>query len=162
MTGEITTVSSMPTEPADPRNWIILAGAREHNLKNVSLRIPKGRITVFTGVSGSGKSSIVFSTIAAELQRQLNETFPSFVRNRLPRYERPRADAIENLTTAIVVDQKPVGGNSRSTVGTMTEINPILRVLFSRHGTPSAGDSSAYSFNDPAGMSRHTAQSRCP
>lgn len=152
MTGEITTVSSMPTEPADPRNWIILAGAREHNLKNVSLRIPKGRITVFTGVSGSGKSSIVFSTIAAESQRQLNETFPSFVRNRLPRYERPRADAIENLTTAIVVDQKPVGGNSRSTVGTMTEINPILRVLFSRHGTPSAGDSSAYSFNDPAGM----------
>ncbi|MFJ1618650.1 ATP-binding cassette domain-containing protein [Streptomyces sp. NPDC088251] len=131
---------------------IVLGGARENNLKNISLTVPKGKITVFTGVSGSGKSSIVFSTIAVESQRQLNETFPWYVRNRLARYERPRAEVMENLSTAIVVDQKPIGGNSRSTVGTMTEIHPILRVLFSRHGKPSAGPSNLYSFNDPHGM----------
>jgi excinuclease UvrABC ATPase subunit len=131
---------------------ILISGARHNNLKGVSLRIPKGLITVFTGVSGSGKSSVVFDTIAVESQRQLNETFSWFIRNRLPRYERPKAEAIENLSAAIVVDQRPVGGNARSTVGTMTEINPFLRVLFSRHGQPSAGESSAYSFNDPAGM----------
>ncbi|MER5863503.1 excinuclease ABC subunit UvrA [Kitasatospora sp. NPDC002040] len=131
---------------------IVLVGARENNLKNVSLTIPKGKLTVFTGVSGSGKSSIVFGTIAVESQRQLNETFPWYVRNRLTRYERPRAELMENLSTAIVVDQKPVGGNSRSTVGTMTEVHPMLRVLFSRHGKPSAGPSNLYSFNDPHGM----------
>ncbi|WP_439673670.1 ATP-binding cassette domain-containing protein [Embleya sp. MST-111070] len=131
---------------------IVITGAREHNLKNVSLRIPKNRIVVFTGVSGSGKSSIVFDTIAIESQRQLAETFPAFVRNRLPKHERPRADSIEHLSTAIVVDQRPIGGNSRSTVGTMTDIHPLLRVLFSRHGTPSAGPANHYSFNAPGGM----------
>lgn len=116
---------------------IVLGGIRENNLKNVSLTIPKGKITVFTGVSGSGKSSVVFSTIAVESRRQLNETFPWYVRNRLTRYERPRAEVMENLSTAIVVDQKPIGGNARSTVATMTEVHPILRVLFSRSGKPS-------------------------
>ncbi|MEW2527928.1 excinuclease ABC subunit UvrA [Streptomyces sp. NPDC047071] len=131
---------------------ITLTGARENNLKEVSLRIPKGRLTVFTGVSGSGKSSVVFDTVAVESQRQLNETFTWFVRNRLPKYERPQADAIEDLAPAIVVDQKPIGGHSRSTVGTMTDIYSVMRVLFSRHGTPSAGPATAYSFNDPSGM----------
>ncbi|MER6948095.1 excinuclease ABC subunit UvrA [Nonomuraea sp. NPDC000554] len=131
---------------------IVLTGLRQNNLKDVSLRLPKERLTVFTGVSGSGKSSIVFSTIAAESQRQLNATFSAFVRNRLPKHERPRAERLANLTAAVVVDQKPVGGNARSTVGTMTEIHPILRVLFSRRGEPSAGPATAYSFNDPQGM----------
>ncbi|MEU6172306.1 excinuclease ABC subunit UvrA [Streptantibioticus parmotrematis] len=131
---------------------IIIRGARENNLRNVSLSIPKGELTVFTGVSGSGKSSVVFGTVAVESQRQLNETYSWFIRNRLPKYERPDAAVIKNLSTAIVVDQRPIGGNSRSTVGTMTEVNPALRVLFSRHGEPSAGESSAYSFNDPHGM----------
>ncbi|MEV5976259.1 excinuclease ABC subunit UvrA [Streptomyces sp. NPDC052114] len=136
----------------DTHAFITLAGARENNLKEVDLRIPKGRLTVFTGVSGSGKSSVVFDTIAVESQRQLNETFTWFVRNRLPKYERPHADAIEELSPAIVVDQKPIGGHSRSTVGTMTDIYSVIRVLFSRHGTPSAGPATAYSFNDPSGM----------
>ncbi|MFF9489698.1 ATP-binding cassette domain-containing protein [Streptomyces sp. NPDC014676] len=132
--------------------YITLTGAGENNLKDVTLRIPKGRLTVFTGVSGSGKSSVVFDTIAVESQRQLNETFTWFVRNRLPKYERPHAEAMEDLTPAIVVDQRPVGGHSRSTVGTMTDVYSVLRVLFSRHGTPSAGPATAYSFNDPSGM----------
>ncbi|WP_081238458.1 ATP-binding cassette domain-containing protein [Streptomyces viridosporus] len=132
--------------------FITLTGARENNLKDVTLRIPKGRLTVFTGVSGSGKSSVVFDTIAVESQRQLNETYTWFVRNRLPKYERPHADALEDLTPAIVVDQRPVGGHSRSTVGTMTDVYAVIRVLFSRHGTPSAGPATAYSFNDPSGM----------
>ncbi|WP_214326711.1 excinuclease ABC subunit UvrA [Nonomuraea sediminis] len=131
---------------------IVLTGLRQHNLKDVSLSLPKERLTVFTGVSGSGKSSIVFGTIAVESQRQLNETFSAFLRNRLPKHERPRAEAIENLTTAVVVDQRPVAGNARSTVGTMTDIHGILRVLFSRYGEPSAGPATAYSFNDPQGM----------
>ncbi|MFD3517406.1 ATP-binding cassette domain-containing protein [Streptomyces sp. NPDC058657] len=130
---------------------IVITGARVHNLKDVSVHIPKGVITVFTGVSGSGKSSVVFDTIAVESQRQLNETFPYFVRNRLPRYEKPEADAIEDLSPAIVVDQKPLGGGSRSTVGTMTDIASLIRLLFSRAGEPSAGMSTAYSFNDPTG-----------
>ncbi|GEC03090.1 thiamine ABC transporter permease [Streptomyces spinoverrucosus] len=132
--------------------FITLTGARENNLKDVTLRIPKGRLTVFTGVSGSGKSSVVFDTIAVESQRQLNETFTWFVRNRLPKYERPHADSLEDLTPAIVVDQRPIGGHSRSTVGTMTDVYSVIRVLFSRHGTPSAGPATAYSFNDPSGM----------
>ncbi len=133
-------------------DFITLTGARQNNLKDVTLRIPKGRLTVFTGVSGSGKSSVVFDTIAVESQRQLNETFTWFVRNRLPKYERPHADALADLTPAIVVDQRPVGGHSRSTVGTMTDVYSVIRVLFSRHGTPGAGPATAYSFNDPAGM----------
>ncbi|WP_157244287.1 excinuclease ABC subunit UvrA [Nonomuraea typhae] len=131
---------------------IELTGLRQNNLKNVSLRLPKERLTVFTGVSGSGKSSVVFGTIATESQRQLNATYTAFIRNRLPKFERPRAERLAHLTPAVVVDQKPVGGNARSTVGTMTEIHPILRVLFSRYGEPSAGPATAYSFNDPHGM----------
>ncbi|GHH51377.1 ATP-binding cassette domain-containing protein [Streptomyces candidus] len=137
------------------RQHIVVTGARANNLKGVDLRIPLGLLTVVTGVSGSGKSSIAFGTIAVESQRQLNEVFPAFIRNRLPRYERPEFDLIENLAPAIVVDQKPVGGGSRSTVGTMTEVNPVLRVLFSRYGEPSAGPSNFYSFNDPQGMCPH-------
>ncbi|MEV0339432.1 excinuclease ABC subunit UvrA [Nocardia sp. NPDC050713] len=131
---------------------IEIVGARVHNLRDVTLRIPKGKIVVFTGVSGSGKSSVVFGTVAVESQRQLNETFTWFIRNRLPKYERPDADVIDNLAPAVVVDQKPIGGNSRSTVGTMTDIQSIIRVLFSRHGAPSAGEATRYSFNDPLGM----------
>ncbi|MER6912133.1 excinuclease ABC subunit UvrA [Streptomyces sp. NPDC000594] len=131
---------------------IVIEGARENNLRDVCLTLPKNRITVFTGVSGSGKSSLVFDTIAVESQRQLNETFTSFIRNRLPKYERPQVDGIDELSVAIVVDQRPLGGNARSTVGTATDINPLLRVLFSRHGTPAAGPATAYSFNEPSGM----------
>ncbi|NUR88709.1 MAG: excinuclease ABC subunit UvrA, partial [Nonomuraea sp.] len=131
---------------------IVLTGLTQNNLKDVSLRLPKEKLTVFTGVSGSGKSSIVFGTIAVESQRQLNETFSAFLRNRLPRHERPRAESMSGLTTAVVVDQRPVAGNARSTVGTMTDIHGILRVLFSRYGEPSAGPATAYSFNDPQGM----------
>jgi excinuclease UvrABC ATPase subunit len=131
---------------------IRIVGARVHNLKDVSLTIPKNKITVFTGVSGSGKSSIVFDTIAVESQRQLNGTFPWFIRNQLPKYERPHVESIENLTTPVIVDQKPVGGNARSTVGTMTDIYSVIRLLFARHGSPTDGNVSTYSFNDPRGM----------
>ncbi|MFI2213318.1 ATP-binding cassette domain-containing protein [Streptomyces sp. NPDC020141] len=131
---------------------IVIVGARENNLRDVSLTIPRNKITVFTGVSGSGKSSIVFDTIAVESRRQLNETFSWFIRNRLPKYERPQVQEIDELSVAIIVDQRPVGGNVRSTVGTMTDIYSVLRVLFSRHGSPSAGAATAYSFNDPSGM----------
>jgi excinuclease UvrABC ATPase subunit len=134
------------------QEYIRIRGARENNLKNVSLDIPKRKITIFTGVSGSGKSSIVFDTIGAEAQRQLNETFSMFIRNRLPRISQPEADAIENLSTSIVIDQKRLGGNSRSTMGTITDISAVLRLLFSRLGEPHAGFSNAFSFNDPAGM----------
>lgn len=134
------------------QEYIELRGARENNLKNVSLRIPKRKITIFTGVSGSGKSSIVFDTIAAEARRQLNETFSTFVQNFLPRYAQPEADAIENLSMAIVVDQKRLGGGSHSTVGTITDIYSVLRLLYSRVGQPFVGYSNAFSFNDPQGM----------
>jgi excinuclease UvrABC ATPase subunit len=134
------------------QEYIVIQGARENNLKNVNLKIPKRKITIFTGVSGSGKSSIVFDTISTEAQRQLNETFTFFVRNFLPKYSQPDADAIENLSTAIVVDQKRLGGNSRSTVGTITDILPVFRILFSRIGKPHHGYAYAFSFNDPGGM----------
>jgi excinuclease UvrABC ATPase subunit len=134
------------------QEYIEIRGARENNLKNVSLRIPKRKITIFTGVSGSGKSSIVFDTIAAEARRQLNETFSTFVQNFLPRYAQPEADAIENLSMAIVVDQKRLGGGSHSTVGTITDIYSVLRLLYSRVGQPVVGYSNAFSFNDPQGM----------
>src|SRR6266511_1766913 len=129
-----------------PQEYIEIHGARENNLKNVSLRIPKRKITIFTGVSGSGKSSIVFDTIATEAQRQLYETFSMFVRNYLPRYAQPQADSIENLSMAIVVDQKPLGGGSHSTVGTITDIYSVLRLLYSRVGQPFVGYSNAFSF----------------
>ena len=135
-----------------PQHLIRVTGAAEHNLKNVSLDIPRDRITVFTGVSGSGKSSLVFDTLAVESQRQLGETYGWFVRNRLPRHDRPRAESLENLTPAVVVDQRPLGGGARSTVGTATDVYAVLRVLFSRCAEPSAGEASAYSFNDPRGM----------
>jgi excinuclease UvrABC ATPase subunit len=135
-----------------PQEYIEIRGARENNLKDVSLRIPKRKITIFTGVSGSGKSSIVFDTIASEARRQLNETFSTFVRNFLPRYAQPDADAIENLSMAIVVDQKHLGGGSHSTVGTITDIYSLLRLLYSRVGQPAVGNALAFSFNDPAGM----------
>jgi excinuclease UvrABC ATPase subunit len=131
---------------------IIIRGARENSLKDVDLDIPKGRITVFTGVSGSGKSSIVFDTIAAESQRLLNETMPAFVQDFLLHYGQPDADSLEKLSAAIVVDQQRIGGNARSTVGTYTDAYTMLRVLISRVGTPSAGTSNRYSFNDPTGM----------
>lgn len=131
---------------------IVISGARENNLKNVSLRIPKRKITIFTGVSGSGKSSIVFDTIAAESTRLLNENFSMFVRNFLPRVPQPDTDAIENLSMAVIVDQKRMGGGSHSTMGTITDISPILRLLFSRVGQPHVGDAHMFSFNDPQGM----------
>jgi excinuclease UvrABC ATPase subunit len=131
---------------------ITVTGAREHNLRNVDVAIPAGRLTVVTGVSGSGKSSLVFDTIAAESQRQLNQTHTAFVRNRLPSFGRPDVDAVENLPASVVVDQKRLGGNSRSTVGTVTDIHSLMRLLWSRAGTPHIGESTAFSFNDPAGM----------
>jgi excinuclease UvrABC ATPase subunit len=132
--------------------YIEIVGARANNLKNVSLKIPKKKITIFTGVSGSGKSSIVFDTIAQEAGRQLNETFSKFVQIYLPKYGHPDVDAIENLSLAIIVDQKRIGGNSRSTLGTITDINPLIRLLFSRIGQPHIGPSQYFSFNDPNGM----------
>ncbi|MFD0959080.1 ATP-binding cassette domain-containing protein [Paenibacillus chungangensis] len=133
-------------------NQIVISGARENNLKNVSLSIPKRKITIFTGVSGSGKSSIVFDTIAAESTRLLNENFSMFVRNFLPRVPQPDTDGIENLSMAVIVDQKRLGGGSHSTMGTITDISPILRLLFSRVGQPQVGPASMFSFNDPLGM----------
>jgi len=137
---------------ANRDEWIRVTGAREHNLKNIDVEIPKRAITVFTGVSGSGKSSLVFDTIAAESQRQLNETFSSFVRHRLPHYGQPDADALRNLSAAIVVDQKRLGGSARSTVGTATDLYSLLRLLYSRIGTPFVGESTVFSFNHPEGM----------
>ncbi|HMH70426.1 MAG TPA: hypothetical protein VK502_03425, partial [Candidatus Saccharimonadales bacterium] len=134
------------------QEYIEIRGARENNLKDVSLRIPKRKITIFTGVSGSGKSSIVFDTIATEAQRQLYENFSMFIRNLLPRYPQPDADAIEHLSTAVIVDQKRLGGGAHSTVGTITDIYTILRLLYSRAGKPSIGASNLFSFNDPRGM----------
>ncbi len=137
------------------QEFIEVINGRENNLKNIHVQIPKGKITIFTGVSGSGKSSIVFDTIAQEAGRQLNETFSSFARQFLPKYSRPEADEVNNLSTAIIVDQKRLGGNARSTLGTVTDIQPLLRLLFSRFAEPSIGWSNAYSFNDPIGMCPH-------
>ena len=131
---------------------IIVRGLTQNNLKHVTFHIPKEKITVFTGVSGSGKSSIVFDTIAAESQRQMNATYPAFVRSRLPKYPKPAVEQIDNLTAAVVVDQSPLGGNARSTVGTISGLYSSLRLLFSRIGKPYAGTASYFSFNDPNGM----------
>ena len=131
---------------------IKIRGARENNLKNVSLDIPKRKITVFTGVSGSGKSSLVFGTIAAESQRLINETYPAFVQQFMPRYGQPDADSLENISAAIIVDQQRLGGNSRSTVATVTDAAQMLRVIFARLAAPRLGYPSFYSFNDPRGM----------
>jgi excinuclease UvrABC ATPase subunit len=134
------------------QEYIEIRGARENNLKNISLRIPKRKITIFTGVSGSGKSSIVFDTVATEAQRQMNENFSMFIRTFLPRYSQPDADAIENLSMPIVVDQKRLGGGSHSTMGTITDIYPVLRRLYSHIGKPYVGHTNVFSFNDPKGM----------
>jgi excinuclease ABC A subunit len=131
---------------------IEIRGARENNLKNVSLDIPKRAITVFTGVSGSGKSSLVFGTIAAESQRLINETYPAFVQQFMPHYGQPDADSLQNISAAIIVDQQRLGGNSRSTVATVTDAAQMLRVLFSRLGQPHLGSPNLYSYNDPRGM----------
>ncbi len=134
------------------RQFIEVRGARENNLKDISLDIPKRQITVFTGVSGSGKSSLVFDTIAAEAQRQLNETFTAFVQGFLPSYGQADVDSIEHLNAPIIIDQKRVGGGSRSTAGTYTDIAVLLRLLFSRIGQPHVGPAYAFSFNTPQGM----------
>jgi excinuclease ABC A subunit len=131
---------------------IEIRGARENNLKNVSLDIPKRKITVFTGVSGSGKSSLVFGTIAAESQRLINETYPAFVQQFMPSYGQPDADSLQNISAAIIVDQQRLGGNSRSTVATVTDAAQMLRVIFSRLAEPRLGFPSLYSYNDPRGM----------
>ena len=130
---------------------ITLINARENNLKNISITLPKNKLIVFTGVSGSGKSSLVFDTIGAESARLLGETYPTYVRARMPRYDRPDIDIIDGLTPAVMVDQRPYNAGVRSTVGTLTEASPYLRLLYSRCSENSAGASSAYSFNDPQG-----------
>ena len=138
----------MPTtDPADSHDLIRVQGARENNLKNISVELPKRRLTVFTGVSGSGKSSLVFGTIAAESQRLINETYPAFVQGFMPSPGRPDVDVMEGLTTAIIVDQERMGANSRSTVGTATDANAMLRILYSRLGEPHIGGPQAFSFN---------------
>ncbi|MDU5105716.1 excinuclease ABC subunit UvrA [Clostridium sp.] len=134
------------------RNNIIIKGLHQNNLKNISLEIPKEKIVVFTGVSGSGKSSIVFDTIAAESQRQMNETYNAFVRGRLPKYEKPKVDYIDNLSASVIIDQSRLGGNARSTVGTISDLYSAVRLLYSRIGTPYVGTASYFSFNDPKGM----------
>ena len=131
---------------------IVVHGLTQNNLKHVTFRIPKEKITVFTGVSGSGKSSIVFDTIAAESQRQMSAAYPAFVRSRLPKYPKPAVERIDNLTASIIVDQSSLGGNARSTVGTISGLYASLRLLFSRIGKPAAGTASYFSFNDPNGM----------
>ncbi|MFK4041427.1 ATP-binding cassette domain-containing protein [Nonomuraea wenchangensis] len=132
--------------------FIRIRGARTNNLKNLDVDLQRGRLTVFAGVSGSGKSSLVFDTIAAEAGHQLNETFPPFTRNRLPRWTRPETDEIGGLSPVVLIDQRRIGGNARSTVGTITDAWTYLRLLFSRAGTPHVGESNRFSFNDPAGM----------
>ncbi len=135
---------------ADSHDLIRVQGARVNNLKDVSVEIPKRRLTVFTGVSGSGKSSLVFGTVAAESQRLINETYSAFVQGFMPTLARPEVDVLEGLTTAIIVDQERMGANARSTVGTATDANAMLRVLFSRLGKPHIGSSNAFSFNVPS------------
>jgi excinuclease UvrABC ATPase subunit len=134
---------------ADRHDLIRVQGARENNLKDVSVEIPKRRLTVFTGISGSGKSSLVFGTIAAESQRMINETYSAFVQGFMPTLSRPEVDFLDGLTTAIIVDQERMGANPRSTVGTATDANAMLRILFSRLGKPHIGSPNAYSFNIP-------------
>ena len=131
---------------------IEILGASENNLKHIDVTIPKGKLVVFAGVSGSGKSSLAFDTVAVESEREWQQSYPLFLRNKMPHYDRPKVDEIRNLTPAIVVDQHAIGSSSRSTVGTAVDVAPLLRLLFSRVGEPSAGGSMAYSFNHPAGM----------
>jgi excinuclease UvrABC ATPase subunit len=148
MTPSTDTRSSGP-HLADSHDLIRVQGARVNNLKDVSVEIPKRRLTVFTGVSGSGKSSLVFATIAAESQRMINETYSAFLQGFMPTLARPEVDVLEGLTTAIIVDQERMGANPRSTVGTVTDANAMLRILFSRLGEPHVGPPTAFSFNVP-------------
>src|SRR5690606_22363788 len=133
---------------------MILRGLKENNLKNIDLNIPKQKIIVFTGLSGSGKSSVVFDTLATESRRQMTLNYPFYVRNQMPRYERPHADLMKNLSPVVVVEQRPVGGNSRSTVGTYMDIHPLIRLLFSRIGKPAIGSATDFSSQSSFG--------RCP
>lgn len=141
---------SQATHPADRHDLIRVHGARVNNLKDVTVELPKRRLTVFTGVSGSGKSSLVFGTVAAESQRLINETYSAFVQGFMPTLARPEVDLLDGLTTAIIVDQERLGSNPRSTVGTVTDANAMLRILFSRIGDPHIGPPNAYSFNVPS------------
>jgi excinuclease UvrABC ATPase subunit len=145
-----TNPQSPPRQVADSHDLIRVQGARVNNLKDVSVEMPKRRLTVFTGVSGSGKSSLVFDTIAAESQRMINETYSAFVQGFMPTLTRPEVDVLDGLTTAIIVDQERMGSNPRSTVGTATDANAMLRILFSRLGQPHIGSPNAYSFNLPS------------
>ena len=145
-------IRAVPGKEEETMPDIIVKGLTQNNLKNISFTIPKGKITVFAGVSGSGKSSIVFDTLAAEAQRQMNATYPAYVQGRLPKFRKPHAELIANLTASVIVDQAPLGGNARSTVGTISDLYSGLRLLFSRIGIPGAGTSSCFSFNDPSGM----------
>src|SRR5687768_11213812 len=142
-------MASTSRHAADSHDLIRVQGARENNLKDVSIALPKRRLTVFTGVSGSGQSSLVFGTIASESQRLINETYSAFLQGFMPTMGRPEVDVLEGLTTAIIVDQERMGASSRSTVGTVTDANAMLRVLWSRIGKPHIGPSTAYSFNVP-------------
>src|SRR6478736_3699438 len=137
------------THAADNHDLIRVQGARENNLKDISVELPKRRLTVFTGVSGSGKSSLVFGTIAAESRRLIDETYSTFVQGFMPNLPRPEVDVLEGLTTAILVDQERMGANARSTLGTVTDANAMLRQLFSRLGEPHIGGPTAFSFNIP-------------
>src|SRR5579863_8880704 len=145
----MTKAASTSAQPpaADHHDLIRVHGARENNLKDISVELPKRRLTVFTGVSGSGKSSLVFDTIAAESQRLINETYSAFVQGFMPTLARPDVDVLDGLTTAIIVDQQRMGTDPRSTVGTATDANAMLRILFSRLGKPYVGPPQAFSFN---------------
>ena len=145
--GAASDAASDARSAADSHDLIRVHGARVNNLKDVSVEIPKRRLTVFTGVSGSGKSSLVFGTIAAESQRMINETYSAFVQGFMPTLARPDVDVLDGLTTAIIVDQERMGANPRSTVGTATDANAMLRILFSRLGQPHIGSPQAFSFN---------------
>ena len=142
-----TGTQSPEVQVADSHDLIRVHGARVNNLKDISIEIPKRRLTVFTGVSGSGKSSLVFDTIAAESQRLINETYSAFVQGFMPTLARPEVDVLDGLTTAIIVDQQRMGADPRSTVGTATDANAMLRILFSRLGKPHIGSPKAFSFN---------------
>src|SRR5213082_2522090 len=141
--------TSSARHAADAHDLIRVVGARENNLKHITVELPKRRLTVFTGVSGSGKSSLAFDTIAAESQRMINETYSAFVQGFMPTLSRPDVDVLDGLTTAIIVGQERMGGDPRSTVGTATDANAMLRILFSRLGKPYVGPPTAFSFNVP-------------
>src|SRR5437899_9446135 len=145
-----TETQAAPRPAADRHDVIRVHGARVNNLKDLSIEIPKRRLTVFTGGSGSGKSSLVFGTIAAESQRLINETYSAFVQGFMPTLARPEVDVLEGLTTAIIVDQQRMGADPRSTVGTATDANAMLRIGFSRLGQPHIGSPSAFAFNVPS------------